>query len=75
MPAHRRSGARHQPARGHGLSGRRRAQGARRPVRLRHRLRRECRPVPSRLRDAVHCEKPIDPARLAKALFGPAVVG
>ena len=31
--------------------------------------------VPSRLRDAIHCEKPIDPARLAKALFGPAVVG
>lgn len=26
--------------------------------------------VPSRLRDAVHCEKPIEPTRLAKVLFG-----
>ena len=26
--------------------------------------------VPSRLRDAVHCEKPIEPARLAEVLFG-----
>ncbi|MBB5765221.1 response regulator [Methylorubrum rhodesianum] len=26
--------------------------------------------VPKRLRDAIHCEKPIEPVRLAKALFG-----
>jgi CheY-like chemotaxis protein len=26
--------------------------------------------VPNRLRDAIHCEKPIEPARLAEALFG-----
>ncbi len=26
--------------------------------------------VPSRLRDAAHCEKPIEPTRLAEALFG-----
>ena len=26
--------------------------------------------VPSRLRDAAHCEKPIEPARLAEVLFG-----
>jgi CheY-like chemotaxis protein len=29
--------------------------------------------VPNRLRDAIHCEKPIEPARLAEALFGQAV--
>ena len=28
--------------------------------------------VPKRLRDAIRCEKPIDPARLAEALFGQA---
>lgn len=26
--------------------------------------------VPTRLRDATHCEKPIEPLRLAEALFG-----
>ncbi|AMB45104.1 MULTISPECIES: response regulator [Methylobacteriaceae] len=31
--------------------------------------------IPTRLRDALHCEKPIDPVRLAKALFGQAVAG
>ncbi|MEH3118541.1 MAG: response regulator [Methylorubrum populi] len=28
--------------------------------------------VPSRLRDVLHCEKPIEPIRLAQALFGQA---
>lgn len=28
--------------------------------------------VPSHLRDAVHCEKPIEPTRLAEVLFGQA---
>ena len=26
--------------------------------------------VPKRLRDTIHCEKPIEPVRLARALFG-----
>lgn len=30
--------------------------------------------VPSRLRDAIHCEKPVEPIRLAEVLFGRAAV-
>lgn len=30
--------------------------------------------IPERLRDAVHCEKPVEAARIADALFGEALV-